>query len=181
VLDLKRRKGSSTPIAPNAPVAPFPEVTSIVEAIRDANDRDSILELLVVGTRTVARKVAVLAVRRDALVGWTCSPELGDRTALRATRLAPEMSDLFTSALAADTARLIRIPKDAAHAPLLSVMKAAPLAEVAIVPVRVDGKAVALVLADELGDTLLATRRMEELAHVAGEAFARLLRERRKG
>ncbi|HEY5241770.1 MAG TPA: hypothetical protein VIJ22_09905 [Polyangiaceae bacterium] len=181
VLDLKRRKANSTPIASNAPSAPFAEVTSILEAIRDANDRDSILELLVVGTRTVARKVAVLAVRRDALVGWTCSPELGDRTALRATRVAPEMSDLFTGVLAADTARLIRIPKDAAHAPLLSVMKAAPSAEVAFVSVRVEGKAVALVLADELGDTLIATRRMEELAGVAGEAFGRLLRERRKG
>jgi hypothetical protein len=45
----------------------------------------------------------------------------------------------------------------------------------------VEGKAVALVLADELGDTLLATRRMEELAQVAGDAFGRLLRERRKG
>ena len=90
------------------------------------------------------------------------------------------MSDLFTGVLAADTARLIRIPKDAAHAPLLSAMKAAPSAEVALVSVRVEGKAVALVLADELGDTLFATRRMEELARVAGEAFGRLLRERRK-
>jgi hypothetical protein len=60
-------------------------------------------------------------------------------------------------------------------------MNAAPLAEVALVSVRVEGKAVALVLADELGDTLIATRRMEELARVAGEAFGRLLRERRKG
>ena len=180
VLDLKRRKTSTTGVAPNAPTMPFAEVTTILEAIRDANDRDSILELLVVGTRTVARKVAVLAVRRDALVGWTCSPELGDRAALRATRVSPEMSDLFTGVLATDTARLIRIPKDAAHAPLLSAMKAAPSAEVALVSVRVEGKAVALVLADELGDTLVATRRMEELARVAGEAFGRLLRERRK-
>jgi hypothetical protein len=181
VLDLKRRKTNASPIPPNAPTAPFAEVTSILDAIRDANDRDSILELLVVGTRTVARKVAVLAVRRDALVGWTCSPELGDRAALRATRLAPEMSDLFTGVLAGDTARLVRIPKDAAHAPLLTAMSAPPSGEVALVPVRVEGKAVALVLADELGDTLFATRRMEELAHVAGEAFGRLLRERRKG
>jgi hypothetical protein len=178
VLDLRRRK--STPLAPNAPSPPFAEVTSVLEAIRDANDRDSILELLVVGTRTVARKVAVLAVRRDALVGWTCSPELGDRNALRATRVSPGMSDVFAHALAADTAHLARIPKDAAHAPLLSVMNAAPSAEVALVAVRVEGKAVALVLADELGDALLATRRMEELAQTAGEALARLLRERRK-
>jgi hypothetical protein len=179
VLDLRRRK-SSIPMPPNAPTAPFAEVTTVLDAIRDANDRDSILELLVVGTRTVARKVAVLAVRRDALVGWTCSPELGDRNTLRQTRVSPEMSDLFSGALEADVALLIRIPKDAAHAPLLSVMKAAPSAEVALVSVRVEGKAVAVVLADEIGDTLFATRRMEELARAAGDAFGRLLRERRK-
>ena len=178
VLDLRRRK--TPPTAPNAPSPPFAEVGTVLDAIRGANDRDSILELLVVGTRTVARKVAVLAVRRDALVGWTCSPELGDRAALRQTRVSPEMSDLFTGALAADSATLLRIPKDAAHAPLLSVMRAAPSAEVALVSVRVEGKAVALVLADEIGDTLFATHRMEELARVAGDAFGRLLRERRK-
>jgi hypothetical protein len=162
-------------------VPPFAEVTTILEAIRDASDRDSILELVVAGTRTVARKVAVLAVRRDALVGWTCSPELGERNAIRAARMSPGMSDVFTEALAGDAAHLARIPKDAAHAPLLSAMRSAPSAEVALIAVRVEGKAVALVLADELGDTSFATRRMEALAGAAGDALGRLLRERRKG
>jgi hypothetical protein len=169
VLELRRRK------------SPLPDLTTVLEAIQRASDRDSILELVVVGTRTVARKVAVLAVRRDALVGWTCSPELGERSALRAARVSPAMSDVFTGVLAADTARLARIPKDAAHAPLLSAMRAAPSTEVALVPVRVEGKAVALVLADELWDPLLALGRMEELSRAAGDALGRLLRERRKG
>ena len=180
VLDLRRRKSPVEAFAPNAPSPPFDDVGAILDAIRDANDRDSILELLVAGTRTVARKVAVLAVRRDALVGWTCSPELGDRSALRAARVSPEMSDVFAGAMASEGARLTRIPKDAAHAPLLSVMKTTPLGEVALVAVRVDGRAVALAIGDELWDTLLATQRMEELARVAGESFGRLLRERRK-
>jgi hypothetical protein len=59
-------------------------------------------------------------------------------------------------------------------------MKTPSSGEVAIVAVRVDDKPVALVLADELGDTLRVTRRLEELAHAAGESLARLLRERRK-
>jgi len=176
VLDLRRRKSA----APSAQAPPLAAVATTLEAIREAHDRDSILELVVAGTRTVARKVAVLAVRRDALVGWTCSPELGERNAIRAARVSPGMSDVFTGALATDTARLARIPKDAAHAPLLSAMRAAPSAEVALVAVRVEGKAVALVLADELGDPPFATRRMEELARAAGEALGRLLRERRK-
>lgn len=180
VLDLRRRKSTVADGAPNAPSPPFEDVSAILDAIHNASDRDSILELLVAGTRTVARKIAVLALRREALVGWTCSPELGDRNVLRGVRILPDMSNVVSDALGADTARLARIPKDAAHAPLLAVLRAPLSAEVALVAVRVEGKPVALLLADELGDTLVATRRMEELARTAGEALARLLRERRK-
>jgi hypothetical protein len=196
ILDLRRRKpgggppsvpdglpapASSAPaIAPNAPSPPFGDIAAILEAIRDANDRDSILELIVAGTRTVARRVAVLAVKRDSLVGWTCSPELADRSIFRAARVAVALSAVFSDALAAESARLARIPKDAAHAPLLAVMKAPPSGEVALVSVRVEGKPVAVLIADELGDTRIATGRMQDLADTAGEALARLLRERRK-
>jgi hypothetical protein len=203
ILDLRRRKPTAVaptmspapalptvaPIAvvapvavapPNAPAPPFAEAADILEAIRNASDRDSILELLVAGTRTVARRVAVLAVRRDTLLGWTCSPELGERSVLRGVKIIPAMSNVLGDALASDQAHLVRIPKDAAHAPLLAVLRTPLSPEVALVSVRVEGKAVALVLADELGDTLVATRRMEDLAGTAGEALAHMLREKRK-
>ena len=180
VLDLRRRKSSVPPIPANAPRPPFPDVGPILDAIRDANDRDTILELLVAGMRTSSRKVAVLAVRRDMLIGWTCSPELGDRSALRGARVHLPMSDLMSLALQSDVTRLVRIPKDATHAPLLTAMTVGPVGEVALAAVKVDGKAVALLYADELGDTLIATRRMQELARVAGDALGRLLRDRRK-
>jgi hypothetical protein len=159
---------------------PFPPVGPALDAIRAAGDRDAILEQVVVGVRTVARKVAVLAVRKEMLIGWTCSPELADRATLRTARIAPAVSDVLTAALASDVAMLVRIPKDAAHAPLLAAMKVPPSGEVALAPVRVEGKPVALVLADELGDPLQATRRLEEVARVAGASLERLLRERRK-
>jgi hypothetical protein len=176
VLDLRRRKS----IAPNAPPMPFPPVGPALDAIRAATDRDAILEQVVVGVKTVARRVAVLAVRKDMLVGWTCSPELADRTTLRTARIQPAVSEVLTAALASPSATLSRIPKDAAHAPLLAAMKVPPSGEVAFATVRVDGKAVALVLADELGDALLGTQRLEEVARVAGESLERLLREKRK-
>jgi hypothetical protein len=177
VLDLRRRKST---FPPNAPSMPFPPVGPALDAIRAAGDRDAILEQVVVGVRTVARKVAVLAVRKEMLIGWTCSPELADRATLRTARIAPAVSDVLTAALASDVAMLVRIPKDAAHAPLLAAMKVPPSGEVALAPVRVEGKPVALVLADELGDPLQATRRLEEVARVAGASLERLLRERRK-
>jgi hypothetical protein len=168
------------PFSPNAPPPPFDDLGPTLEAIRSATARDAILEHLVTGVRTVARRVAVFAVKRDVLVGWTCSREMGDRDSLRAARMVPAPDSVLSAALKSEDALLARIPKDAAHAPLLAAMHAPPSGEVAMVAVRVDGKPVALVVADELGDTLIATRRMDEVAHAAGDALARLLREKRK-
>jgi hypothetical protein len=36
-----------------------------------------------------------------------------------------------------------------------------------------------VILADELGDTMISTRRLEELARAAGDAFSRIVRTRR--
>jgi len=176
VLDLRRRKS----IGPRPPSLPFAPVGPVLDAIRGAADRDAILEQVVAGVKTVARRVGVLAVRKDVLIGWTCSPELADRTTLRTARISPAVSDVLTKALDGASATLARIPKDAAHAPLLAALKVPPSGEVAFATVRVEGKVVALVLADELGDTLLSTQRIEEVARVAGEALERLLREKRK-
>jgi hypothetical protein len=51
--------------------------------------------------------------------------------------------------------------------------------DVAVVPVRVVGKTAVVILADELGDTMIGTRRLEEIARAAGDAFARIVKNRR--
>jgi hypothetical protein len=197
ILDLRRMKSVAPPepagdavppapittrgpFSPGAPWPPFGDVSPTLEAIRSAADRDTILELLVSGIRPAAARVAVLAVKRDLLIGWTCSPEMGDRTALRTARMQAPADSVLSAALATDDAMLARIPKDAAHAPLLAAMHSPPRGEVALVSVRVEGKPVALVVVDELGDSMAVTKRMQELAHAAAEALGRLLRERRK-
>jgi hypothetical protein len=50
--------------------------------------------------------------------------------------------------------------------------------DVAAVAVRAHGRPAMLLMADELGDTLHGTRRMDELARAAGEALSRLLSSR---
>lgn len=195
VLDLRRRKSippeapaSTTPgpflwvaaSAPNAPPMPFEPVGPILDAMRAAGDRDAILEQVVFAAHTVARKVAVLALRREMLVGWTCSPEFGDRALLRTARIAPNMSDTLGAVLDSSNAVLARLPKDGTHAPLIAAMKVPPSGEVAMIAVRVEGKPVALVVADEVGDAMHATKRLEEIARVAGDALTQLLRDRRK-
>jgi len=193
VLELRRRKSVSPspepwrsaitsrgPFAPNAPSPPFPDVRPVLDKLRGANDRDTVLELVLEGVRTIARRVAILAVKRDALVGWTCSPEFADRASFRALRLPTKPTNVLTDVLGEDGARLVKLPKDATHAPLFGAMKIAPAGECALAAIRVEAKPVAVVLAAELGDTFVATRRIEELSQTAGDSLARLLRERRK-
>ncbi len=174
VLELRRRKSSNPPEQPLLPTE------SVLARIRETADRDRILELVVEGVRSVAPRVAVFAVRKDSLVGWTCSPEMADRAELRAARFTPGAATALDGVLGSEGATFVRIPKDATHAPLLAGLSRAPAGFVALVPIRVDSRAVALVMADGYGDELATAKRMEEVAQAASEALARLLRERRK-
>ncbi len=180
VLELRRRKPEMSEPPPAAPPELPDALAPHLDALRAAGDRDAILDAVVVAAHTLARKVAVLALRRDSLVGWTCTPEMGDRAALRTARVPLSLSSTLGGALEAERATLARIPKDATHAPLLATMHVPPMGEVAMVPIRVAGKAVALVIADQLDDARTAPARLEGVAEAAGEALARLLRSLRK-
>ena len=61
---------------------------------------------------------------------------------------------------------------------VMRVMRSASR-DVAAVPVLVSGRTALVVLADDLGDTMLATRHLEGLATAAGEALARIVLTRR--
>jgi hypothetical protein len=183
ILDLRVRKaqilGSQGPPVPLSQTAR--DIARSVRDIREAGDRDTILELLARGARVVAGKVAVLAVKRGVLAGWTCSPEMADRDHLRQAKVTIAMSAVLNEALESGAARPARIPKDATHAPLLAALREPLMGEVALAAVRVDGKPVALVLAAEAAtDPRTACRQLEELAVAAGDALSDLLRTKRK-
>jgi hypothetical protein len=199
ILDLKRRKPAApvsamppparSTIPPPAqsavpPPAPPPPArsavpASVAEPMREARDRDQILDLLVMGTRSFARRAAVLAVRRDALAGWTCSLDMADLATLRSVHLMNAMPTVFHSAFEREGARLARIPMDAAHAALIGVMRSPPAGQVVIAAVHAEGKGVAVVFADGLSDPGAAIEQVGALVRAAGEALGRLLRERR--
>jgi hypothetical protein len=162
-----------------APAAPLADVEPMLERIRREHDRDAILELVLVAAETVAHRVAVLAVRHGALVGWTCSPQLADRPTLRSLRMSAA-GTVLAPALDKDGARLVRIPPDPVHAPLRSLWRELPEGELVVVAVRVERKPVALVVACPLRQPAIAAGRMERIAEVAGSAMAQALRLRRK-
>ncbi len=204
ILDLKRRKPAAAelaeadpiyapastvrgpfapapPAAPATPPAPPVETSSILDQMRGARDRDQILDILVAGARTVARRAVVLAVRRDALVGWTGAGDIAERPTLRAVRLPNGAPTIFHESLEDDGVRFVRMRRDAAHAPLLAIMRSppSPAEDVVVASIRAEGRPVALVFADGLDDTPAAVECVGALARGAGEALARLLRDRR--
>ena len=162
---------------PPPPALPFPEPSRILSTMRNALDRDEVLHALLTGVRVVARKVALLVVKRDAFVGWRCTPEFGEEAELRKIRIAVALPSALANAATAGR-YLGPIYNSEAHAPLLQVMgKATP--DVAMTAVRLKGQATMLVVADELGDTALGTKRIDELARAAGDALTRILKRAR--
>lgn len=164
------------PFAPHAPRPPFREIEPYLERIRRSRDKDAVVVGLVRGMRTIARRVGVLVVKRGELVGLFCNPEFGDVEALRDVRVPLSQPSVLAAAIASGS-YLGPIPPTVENQALLDVMgEASP--DVAIVCVTVSDRPVLVLIADELGDTMLATQRAAKLTQVAGEAFVKLLRRR---
>jgi hypothetical protein len=195
VVDLDRRKrsgpASEAPVLESPPTqrGPFPgsaatfapEPTSgLIEKMNQAQDRDRILELLISGVAAVARSVVVLAIRRDAIVGWAGSPGIGDRASVRDLRMPNATRTALNEGLDHEGIRLVRLPGDLVHAPLAALLGIPPASAVAIGAVRVEGKAAMVLVAAGFGDSVRAMSHMADLTPAAGDALARLLRERRK-
>ncbi|MDI3286316.1 hypothetical protein [Polyangium sp. 15x6] len=158
------------------PPLPFPDPSAILGALARAATRDEIVSLALGGAALFARRVALFAVKRDGFHGWTCNEDFGDEEALRALSIPHDVPSVFATATATSI-YLGPVPETEAHAGLLAVMERAS-SDVAVVAVRVAGRPAAVLMVDDLGDTLTGTRRMDELARAVGEALARLLSAR---
>ena len=145
----------------------------MIALVRRAPTRDAVVERVHRGLARVARRTAVLAVRRDGYVGWTCNEAFGDVAAFRAVVVPPDVPSLFRTA-GTTAVYLGPVPETPAHEALLRVMGSASH-DVAAVSVRVSGRPAMVLLVDELADSMGGTRRMDELARAAGEALGRLL------
>ncbi len=177
------RISSAAPASPafppgglGAPRLPFPDVEPVLAAMDEANDRDAIVALLISGMRAVARRVAVMAVKRDAFVGWSCNAEFGDARAWRSVQVPTSQPSVLATA-AAGTPYLGPLFRTDGHMPLIEFMRETSR-DVAVTGVRVDMHPALVLLADELGDTALGTKRLEQLAKAAGVALARVLRKK---
>ncbi len=172
----RSRRSSMAPRFSPGPALPFPDATPVFAAMEEANDRDAIIALLISGMRAVSRRVAVMAVKRDSFVGWSCNAEFGDARAWRLISVPANVPSVLATA-AAGTPYLGPLFRTDGHMPILEFMRETSR-DVAVTGVRVDMHPALVLLADELGDSALGTRRMEQLAKAAGLALARVLRKK---
>ncbi len=177
-VPLVTARPSPTPKAKSqAPIPPFADPAPVLLAMRSSKTRDDVMRELLVGVRAVAARVGLLVVKRDAFVGWSCTPEL---CALE-TWAQVQVSTSYPSALATASAEgtyLGSVHSSEAHDPLLRAVGRSSR-DVAITPVKIGARPTLLVYADDLGDPAMSTRQMEELARAAGEALARIVRDKR--
>jgi hypothetical protein len=153
-----------------------PEAGSVLAALREAKTRDEVVDLALQGLAAVARRAAVFAVRKDSFRGWACSPSFGDQAAFREVVIPQDQPSLLASAVT-QPVYLGPVAPTPAHAPLAAVMGLAS-DDVAAVAARVSGRPALILFADDLTDTLVATRWMEELARGVGDVLARLIGNR---
>lgn len=159
------------------PTLPLPDPAPVLASLEAAHDRDAILAIVLSGARAVARRVALLVVKRDAFVGWACSPELGSATRLRALQIPTSVPSLFATVASSAAPYLGPVYDTPAHQPFVELCGTLSR-DVALTCVRVAGRPAVLVVADELADPALSTKHLDQIADAAGKALERLLRKR---
>jgi hypothetical protein len=167
------------PFAASAPVAPFSDMGAVLEAMREAPDRDHVIEILLESMRAVARRVGIFVVKQGAFVGWACTTELSDVDTLRALKVPIGAPTVLARALDAGAPVLARLEATAANVALAAALRVPP-EEAAVAAIRIDGKPVLVVFADGLTNETAAMKRLGELTRAAADALTRILMERRR-
>lgn len=166
------------PFNPRAPRGPLPDLGPVMDAIRAARTRDEIMDLLLNGLAMTAARVGAFVVRKGQFRGFRCNEAMADLRSFRALEIPVDVPSVLATA-ATTGVYLGPIPRTEAHVGLLTAMGGA-FTEVAVVPVHVDGLLAMMLMLDELGDSMVATRRAEQLGKAAGEALARVLQREKQ-
>ncbi len=163
------RETGEVPYALEAPRGPFPDPSPLLAAIDRAESRDEVLDLLLNGVAMVAARAAIFVVRKGEVRCFRAPEGREDDPAFRELVVPLSAPSVFATS-AATGHYLGPVPKTAVHAGLGAIR-----GDVAVVPVRAKGALAAFLYAEAVGDSMIGTKRMIDLARVAGEAFTRLV------
>ncbi|MCC6648115.1 MAG: hypothetical protein IT374_21415 [Polyangiaceae bacterium] len=191
-IPLVRRSAPRLSVAPAVDAAPpatsrAPRVSlppraadpgPVLGALRRATSRDELLDLMLNGLAMVCGKAGVFAATRGEFRGVRASESLAGHARVRELVVPAEGPSVFATA-ALMGHYLGPVPPTPVHAALREVLGASS-SEIAVAPVRVEGVLALLTLQAEIDDTMLATKRAEDVARAAGEALTRILHRDRQ-
>jgi hypothetical protein len=156
------------------PLDPIVGLDPALTALKRASTRDEVVLAILHGMSSVAGRVGIFAVRRATFNGWACTPGFAAEDLFRAISVDRSSPTILSEA----TTRgwyLGPIPSTPAHEQIQQLLVGLT-GEVAIVAVELTGRAAMLILAAQLGDSMIATRTAERLAHAGADALLRVLR-----
>ena len=192
VVELRRTKSSKSmlavkPEAPSAEAPPPPVVPpesapgfpmhQVLGDMTRAEARDPLMGLVLRAVHSAAPKAALFAAKKEAFVGWMCTPAFGDPEELEEVRVDVRVPSVFATTAAAG-AYVGPLLRNGPHAPLFAFVKSAD-PEVLAVSIKAAGKPAVIVFAYDVPDSRHAMTVMVEVARVAGEALERIVRNAR--
>ncbi|HMY21739.1 MAG TPA: hypothetical protein PKA58_35695, partial [Polyangium sp.] len=157
------------------PAAPV-DVRAMIAGLTSMTTRDAIVELTFRCMSHFANRVALFSAKRDGFYGWLCNEAFGAPETLRKVFIPNDQPSIMATA-ATTSIYLGPIPQTPIHNGLRTVMGRST-GDVAVASVRVGAKVAAMLVCDELRDTLSGTRRLDELARAMGDALTRLVKTR---
>lgn len=169
---------SRTPFSQHQGRERFADPGPVLAALHRATSRDDLLDLMLNGLAMVCGKAGIFAAKKGEYRGVRASESLATNARWRDVYLSSEGPSIFATAGAMGH-YLGPVPRTPAHAPLIEVLGGLS-GEVAVVPVRVEGVLALLTLQADIDDTMIATKRAEDVARAATEALTRILHRDRQ-
>ncbi len=185
VVELRRSKSPKSMLAvqvePATPAAregaPGFAAHQALGDMTRAEARDPLMRLVLRAVEGAAPKAALFAARKDAFVGWMCTPAFGDPDALEDLRVDVRVPSVFATTAAAG-AYVGPLLRNGPHASLFAFVRSAD-PEVLAVSIKAAGRPAVIVFAYDVPDSREAMAVMVEAARVAGEALERIVRNAR--
>lgn len=156
------------------------EAGDALAALRSATERDQVGEIVSDAARMLAANVVLLALRQRVLKGWRGGGTVIDADAIRNLWIPTLSPSMFRSVLSDGTPHL-GVPGSTAADRLFCAVVGSRDALVAVYPIRVGTRVVAVLAASEPKNQDQAVEELEALAAAAGEALERIIVEKKRG
>jgi hypothetical protein len=160
--------GIPSPLGPELPC----------EALRQAADRDEVAAILLSYAAQIAKRSALLVMRRGALSGYDGCGEQLDLGALRTVSVGLESPSLLRDAVATRLPYRGPLPDSQGRRALAEAFGGAWGDDTLLLPVAIGEKVVCLLVADEIAPPV-GPGALRELAAEAGRTYERLIRAAR--